>query len=56
MYDKPTRSYLFRALVEDARRKHRDMTWTEARLMFKGATCAAIYRAQQSTTARSYGR
>jgi hypothetical protein len=59
MFNKSTRSYLFRALVAEADRKSKGplvLTWTEARLMFKGATCAAIYRAQQSTTARSYGR
>ena len=55
MFNKSTRSYFFRSLVEDARRKHRvykwgphELTWTEARLMFKGATCAAIYRARYS--------
>ena len=61
-FNKSTRSYMFRALVaahDDKTRgpgKPMVLTWTEARLMFKGATCAAIYRAQQEGTARSFGR
>ena len=39
MFDKPTRSYFFRSLVA----AHKgDLSWREARLMFKGATVAAI--------------
>jgi hypothetical protein len=41
MFNKSTRSYMFRELVAN----HYDaLTWREARLMFKGATVAAILR------------
>ena len=55
MFNKSTRSYFFRSLIEDARRKHRvyrwgphALTWREARLMFKGATVAAIHYRRNS--------
>jgi hypothetical protein len=48
-FNKSARSYFFRALVaahDDKTRaagKPMILTWREARLMFKGATAAAIY-------------
>ena len=49
MFNKSTRSYLFRALVfEQARVNPKiDLTWRQARLMFKGATAAAILKAER---------
>ena len=49
-FNKSTRSYMFRALVaahDDKTRGPGKLTWTEARLMFKGATVAAIFKAEQ---------
>ena len=54
-FNKSTRSYFFRQLVakldaEVCRGGNGPMilTWREARLMFKGATVAAIYHANHS--------
>ena len=41
MFNKSTRSYFFRQLVANHKG---DLSWREARLMFKGATVAAIAR------------
>ena len=42
-FNKSTRSYFFRSLVaEHDRVRPMVLTWREARLMFKGATVAAI--------------
>ena len=53
MFNKPTRSYYFRSLVAEhdvkickAGKGPMILTWAEARLMFKGATAAAIYKAE----------
>jgi hypothetical protein len=62
-FNKPTRSHFFRSLVAEHDRKicaagrgPMILAWAEARLMFKGATTAAIYHDQQAGLARSYGR
>jgi hypothetical protein len=47
MFNKSTRSYFFHALMVEAMRKG-DITWREARLMFKGATVAAIVYAKRN--------
>jgi hypothetical protein len=58
VFNKSTRSYFFRQLVVDHAYKTRnaDLSWREARLMFKGATVAAIYRQQQEGLGRRFGR
>ena len=45
MFNKSTRSYFFRQLVANT---HVKLTWREARLMFKGATVAAIVFARRN--------
>ena len=55
MFNKSTRSYFFRGLVAEhdaavckAGKGPMILTWREARLMFKGATVAAIVYAQRT--------
>ena len=46
-FNKSTRSYLFRELIYNHFSRYSALTWREARLMFKGATVAAIIKAER---------
>ena len=58
MFNKSTRSYLFRELVYNSfaeKGRYGALSWREARLMFKGATVAAMLHPNQMKTCEYCG-